>query len=386
MFCKNCGHEISDDSKFCSNCGIKVEVDEDIVVPVAVVDKTEEESEVDTNNEEVNESVNKKEETLDTTSEESVNENESTTSVKEWYYVSNNDSKGSFSIDEMKAKITSGEINGSTLVWKASMKDWERLENTELKEFISTSSSNDWYYVENNDSKGAFTLEEMKELIESNKITGSTLVWKASLKDWQKLEDSELNQFMRVDEEKNWYYVENNDSKGPYSQDEMKGFMESGILSGNCFVWKTGMQDWTRLKDTELAGNEMPEQEPTPQPSYYGVKEKSIALNVVLSFVTCGLYGLYWLYTIAKDLNDLCVSQHQEKGPDPFLVVVLSIVTCGIYQIYYMYKAGKMVSSLTKNGQHLSDDSVILMVLAILQLSLVSYCILQSNINGLTKN
>lgn len=39
MFCKNCGHEISDDSKFCSNCGTKVEVDEDIVVPVAVVDK-----------------------------------------------------------------------------------------------------------------------------------------------------------------------------------------------------------------------------------------------------------------------------------------------------------------------------------------------------------
>ena len=139
MFCKNCGHEISDDAKFCSNCGTKVEVDEDIVVPVAVVDKIEEE---------VNESE------VETNKEESVNENESTTSVKEWYYVSNNDSKGSFSIDEMKAKITSGEINGSTLVWKASMKDWERLENTELNEFISTSSSsNDWYYVENNDSK-----------------------------------------------------------------------------------------------------------------------------------------------------------------------------------------------------------------------------------------
>ena len=166
----------------------------------------------------------------------------------------------------------------------------------------------------------------------------------------------------------------------------MKGFMDAGILSGNSFVWKTGMQDWMHLKNTELAGNQMPEQEPTPQPSYYGVKEKSIALNVVLTFVTCGLYGFYWLYTIAKDLNDLCASQHQEKGADPFLVVVLSIVTCGIYQIYYMYKAGKMVSSLTKNGQHLSDDSVVLMVLAILQLSLVSYCILQSNINGLTKN
>ena len=221
MFCKNCGHEISDDSKFCSNCGTKVEVDGDIVVPVTVVDKTEEvnESEVETNN------------------EESVNENESTTSVKEWYYVSNNDSKGSFSIEEMKTKITSGEINGSTLVWKASMKDWERLENTELNEFISTSSSNDWYYVENNDSKG------------------------------------------------------------PFSESDMKGFIDSGVLTGNSFVWKTGMQDWQRLKNTELAGNEKVHVEPSFSFTTGVVKEKSIGLCVVLSLVTCFIYSIYWLYT-----------------------------------------------------------------------------------------
>lgn len=312
MFCKNCGHEISDDSKFCSNCGTKVEVDEGIVVPVAVVDKIEEE---------VNESE------VETNKEVSVNENESTTSVKEWYYVSNNDSKGSFSIDEMKAKITSGEINGNTLVWKASMKDWERLENTELNEFISTSSSNDWYYVENNDSKG------------------------------------------------------------PFSESDMKGFMDSGILTGNSFVWKTGMQDWERLKNTELAGNERVHVEPSFSFTTGVVKEKSIGLCVVLSIVTCGIYGIYWLYTIAHDLNDLCESQNQEKGAEPGLVVVLGIVTCGIYSLYYLWKAGKMVAGLTRsNGQHPSDDSIVLMVLSLLQLSLVSYCILQSHINGFAKD
>lgn len=322
MFCKNCGHEISDDAKFCSNCGTKVEVDKDIVVPVAVVDKTEEVAE------------NNVEETLNTTNVEqsdveveSVNENESTTPVKEWYYVSNNDSKGSFSIDEMKAKITSGEINGSTLVWKASMKDWERLENTELNEFISTSSSNDWYYVENNDSKG------------------------------------------------------------PFSESDMKGFIDSGVLTGNSFVWKTGMQDWQRLKNTELAGNEKVHVEPSFSFTTGIVKEKSIGLCVVLSLVTCFIYSIYWLYTIAHDLNDLCESQNQEKGAEPGLVVVLSIVTCGIYLLYYLWKAGKMVSSLTRsNGHHPSDDSIVLMVLSILQLSLVSFCILQSHINDFAKD
>ena len=117
------------------------------------------------------------------------------------------------------------------------------------------------------------------------------------------------------------------------------------------------------------------------------VKEKSIGLCVVLSLVTCGIYSIYWLYTIAHDLNDLCESQNQEKGAEPGLVVVLSIVTCGIYLLYYLWKAGKMVSSLTRsNGHHPSDDSIVLMVLSILQLSLVSYCILQSHINGFAKD
>ena len=186
---------------------------------------------------------------------------------------------------------------------------------------------------------------------------------------------------------KEWYYVENNDSKGPFCESDMKGFMDSGILTGNSFVWKTGMQDWERLKNTELAGNERVHVEPSFSFTTGVVKEKSIGLCVVLSIVTCGIYGIYWLYTIAHDLNDLCESQNQEKGAEPGLVVVLGIVTCGIYSLYYLWKAGKMVASLTRsNGQHPSDDSIVLMVLALLQLSLVSYCILQSHINGFAKD
>ena len=77
----------------------------------------------------------------------------------------------------------------------------------------------------------------------------------------------------------------------------------------------------------------------------------------------------------------------KKKVLEPGLVVVLSIVTCGIYLLYYLWKAGKMVSSLTRsNGHHPSDDSIVLMVLSILQLSLVSFCILQSHINDFAKD
>ena len=179
-----------------------------------------------------------------------------------------------------------------------------------------------------------------------------------------------------------WYYVENNDSKGPYSSTEMKSFLMSGILNNDSFIWKEGMADWSRLRNTELCTNEVPA--PRVEPAFNNaahsmpnnVKEKSIGLCIVLSIVTCGIYCLYWLYCLAKDLNDLCDSQNQEKGSDAGLVIVLSIVTCGIYQLYFMYKAGKMLASLTRsNGTHPSDDSVILLVLSIFGLPLISYCI-----------
>lgn len=253
----------------------------------------------------------------------------------------------------------------------------------------------EWYYVENNDSKGSFTLDEMKAKLESNEIKASTLVWKASMTDWKKLEDTKLAEFLHVDTEKDWYYVENNDSKGPFSLEEMKSMISRGVLNNDSFVWKTGMQDWVRLKNTELATKSpvapvftnTNTNTATSTYAYTSVKEKNIGLCILLSFVTCGFYCLYWLYCLAKDLNELCESQGQEKGSDGGLVLILSIVTCGIYQLYYMYKAGKLISSLTRsNGTHPSDDSVILLILSIFGLPLISYCIIQSNINDFAKN
>lgn len=324
MFCKNCGHKLSDDAKFCSNCGTKVEVEtdeetEEIVEPLEIVDETQTE-----------------------------------------------------------------EMSETT----ETSKDEEKFES-------SQPPVSEWYYVENNDSKGSFTLDEMKAKLESNEIKASTLVWKASMTDWKKLEDTELAEFLHVDTEKDWYYVENNDSKGPFSLEEMKSMISRGVLNNDSFVWKTGMQDWVRLKNTELAikspvapvFTNTNTNTATSTYAYTSVKEKNIGLCILLSFVTCGFYCLYWLYCLAKDLNELCESQGQEKGSDGGLVLILSIVTCGIYQLYYMYKAGKLISSLTRsNGTHPSDDSVILLILSIFGLPLISYCIIQSNINDFAKN
>lgn len=59
----------------------------------------------------------------------------------------------------------------------------------------------------------------------------------------------------------------------------------------------------------------------------------------LLSFVTFGIYWLYYIYKIARDVNILC-SGDGEETPGFAAYFFLSLVTCGIYTYYWYYKLG----------------------------------------------
>lgn len=60
---------------------------------------------------------------------------------------------------------------------------------------------------------------------------------------------------------------------------------------------------------------------------------------VLLSFVTCGIYWLYYIYEVARDTNQLCQGDGEETS-GVGMYILLSIVTCGIYAYYWYYKLG----------------------------------------------
>lgn len=192
-------------------------------------------------------------------------------------------------------------------------------------------------------------------------------------------------------QEAQWYYVANNASTGPFTEMEMKAFIDQGVIKGTTYVWKNGMEDWVLLKHSELARYLKAETEardpmsgnvnPQAQRTFYAspVQERSIALNVILTIVTCGIYGLVWLYLLAKDVNELSAAQGKPQMTDPILVVLLSIMTCGLYEIYFFYQAGKAMYNLDSKVR-LGDDSTLLAILAIFA-EIVSMAILQNSIN-----
>ena len=73
-----------------------------------------------------------------------------------------------------------------------------------------------------------------------------------------------------------------------------------------------------------------------------GIQKRSIGVSILLSIVTCGIYGYYWLACMANDTNRVSGHNGDTSGG---MVVLLSIVTCNIYHIYWMYTAGSKIET-----------------------------------------
>lgn len=108
---------------------------------------------------------------------------------------------------------------------------------------------------------------------------------------------------------------------------------------------------------------------------------------VVLSFVTCGIYFLYWLYTTDKELAEALDDAEIKPGLD----LLLTIVTCGIWSIYVEYRnAQKVHAALLARDPYAKDQSeaVLLLNLAAFLVGatwLVATYILQEELNKLSR-
>lgn len=113
------------------------------------------------------------------------------------------------------------------------------------------------------------------------------------------------------------------------------------------------------------------------------VQKRDIAICVILSIVTCGIYGLYWFYCLHNDTNTVSGNQDNTSA---ILAIVLTIITCGIYGWYWCYKRGKMIEDAYKmRGMVGSDKAVVFLILAVFGLSIVVYALAQNDLNKLSE-
>ena len=110
------------------------------------------------------------------------------------------------------------------------------------------------------------------------------------------------------------------------------------------------------------------------------LKQRSIAVCIILSIITCGIYGIYWFIVLTDDANTASGTAGTTGG----IAFLLSLVTCGIYGLYWMYKQGEKIDTAkTSRGQSSSNTGILYLILAILGLGIVSYALMQNELNQL---
>ena len=76
----------------------------------------------------------------------------------------------------------------------------------------------------------------------------------------------------------------------------------------------------------------------------------------------------------------------QTAAPQPIWIVLLSILTCGLYLIYWNYDIGRKLYGLGKKyDKEIADNSIIYLILSIIQANLVNLILMQSDLNKLGK-
>mgnify|MGYP000943440609 CR=1 FL=1 len=69
------------------------------------------------------------------------------------------------------------------------------------------------------------------------------------------------------------------------------------------------------------------------------IKRRSFITLILLSIITCGIYGIFFWYSYTDDLNTVCNGDGKQTR-NYLITILLSIITCGIYYWIWLYGVG----------------------------------------------
>ena len=110
------------------------------------------------------------------------------------------------------------------------------------------------------------------------------------------------------------------------------------------------------------------------------IQKRNIVTCILLSLVTCGIYGIVWFINMTDDVAYLSEDPEMSGGK----AFLFTLITCGIYSFFWAYKMGKNVyrAQLPRNITA-RDNSVLYVILQVFGLGIVNYCLIQNDINNM---
>ena len=105
------------------------------------------------------------------------------------------------------------------------------------------------------------------------------------------------------------------------------------------------------------------------------IQKRNIAIAILLSIITCGIYNIYWFIKLTNEVNHLTGNEHATSGGVAFL---LTIVTCGIYGLIWAYKMGDKLDTFEKENGY---RGIIYLLLDFFGLGIVTQALIQDTLN-----
>jgi hypothetical protein len=103
------------------------------------------------------------------------------------------------------------------------------------------------------------------------------------------------------------------------------------------------------------------------------IKERNIVSCILLSLITCGLYGIYWAIMLAKE--GVSVKDPEDSG----LLEILLMLFLPFVGLFLVEK--KLSEGCANRGIPHGDNSVLYLILGLLGLGIVGFCMLQNDLN-----
>ena len=113
----------------------------------------------------------------------------------------------------------------------------------------------------------------------------------------------------------------------------------------------------------------------------YDSKKKYCCVYRFKYFYMC-IYGLYWFVVLTDDTNRMLENAQNETSGG--MALLFTIITCGIYGLYWMYKEGEKIDRIkTSRGIPSSNSGILYLILGLVGFSIISYALIQNELNNL---
>ena len=103
------------------------------------------------------------------------------------------------------------------------------------------------------------------------------------------------------------------------------------------------------------------------------IKERNIVTCVLLSIVTCGIYGIYWVIMMAREAVSV-----KEPADSAVLEIVLMIF---LPFLGFFMTERKFYEGCQDRGIAHTDNSILYLILGLVGLGIVDCCMMQNDLN-----